>query len=78
MIRKKAGKSWLRKEYDIKNLYSSDDTVILEAIWRGTLAIFIGNPPAGGQMTAYFTQFFESRDGKIYRQRNYDCFEPFN
>lgn len=67
-----------RKEYEIKNLYSSDDTVILEAIWRGTLAMPIGNLPAGGQMTAYFAQFFEFRDGKIYRQRNYDCFEPFN
>jgi len=44
----------------------------------GTLAIFIGNLPAGGEMTAYFAQLFESRDGKIYRQRNYDCFEPFN
>ncbi|MCB9307325.1 MAG: nuclear transport factor 2 family protein, partial [Lewinellaceae bacterium] len=62
---------------EVKNLLSVGDTVVLECIWRGTLAIPIGNIPAGGQMTAYFAQVFEFRDGKIYRQRNYDCFEPF-
>ena len=29
------------------------------------------------EMTAHFAQIFECKDGKIYRQRNYDCFEPF-
>lgn len=66
-----------KEEYEIKNLYSFDTTVILEAVWRGTLSIPIGTIEPGGQMTAYFAQFFEFKDGKIYRQRNYDCFEPF-
>lgn len=65
------------EKYEVKNLLSVGDTVVLECIWRGTLAIPVGNIPAGGQMTAYFAQVFEFRDGKIYRQRNYDCFEPF-
>jgi hypothetical protein len=73
------GKGVLSKEaYEVKRLYSFGDTVILECIWRGTLAIPIGNIPIGGVMTAYFAQFFEFKDGKIFRQRNYDCFEPFN
>ncbi|MFT3705156.1 MAG: nuclear transport factor 2 family protein [Agriterribacter sp.] len=70
-------KIMLKEEYEIKNLHTAGDTVILEAIWKGTVAIPIGNIPAGGQMTAYFAQFFEFKDGKIFRQRNYDCFEPF-
>ena len=72
------GKKVLQKEqYEILNLYTSGNTVILEAEWTGTLAIPIGNIPVGGLMKAYFAQFFEFRDGLIYRQRNYDCFEPF-
>lgn len=73
------GKAILSKEsYEIKNLYSTENSVILEAVWTGTLSISIGNLKAGENMTAYFAQFFEFKDDKIYRQRNYDCFEPFN
>ncbi|GHN01174.1 hypothetical protein WSM22_26630 [Cytophagales bacterium WSM2-2] len=73
------GKKVMQKETcEIRKLYSLGDTVILEAIWRGTLAVPLGTIPAGGQLTAYFAQFFQFKDGKIYRQRNYDCFEPFN
>jgi ketosteroid isomerase-like protein len=63
--------------YDVKKLYSIGEIVILEATWKGTLSIPIGNIPQGGQMTANFAQFYEFKDGKIYRQRNYDCFDPF-
>ena len=67
-----------KEEYEVKNLISTTDTVVLECIWKGTLAIPIGNIEAGGKMKAYFAQIFEFKDGKIYRQRNYDCFEPFS
>jgi len=67
-----------KEEYEVKNLVSSADTVVLECVWRGTLAIPLGNIEAGGQMKAYFAQIFEFKDGKIYKQRNYDCFEPFS
>lgn len=70
-------KALLKEEYEIKNIFSVDNTVILEAIWKGTLAVSIGNIRAGEVMTAYFAQFFEFKDGKIYRHRSYDCFEPF-
>jgi ketosteroid isomerase-like protein len=73
------GKNVLQKEeYEIIKSYSFDNTVIVEAVWTGTLAIPIGNIPAGGQMKAYFAQFYEFKDEKIIKQRNYDCFEPFN
>ena len=67
-----------KEEYEIRNLFSSGNVVILEAVWKGTLAVPVGNIPTAGVMTAYFAQFFELKDGKIYRQRNYDCFEPLN
>ena len=73
----KGSKLLTTQEYEVKNLISVGDTVVLECIWRGTLAIPLGNISAGGQMTAHFAQIFEFKDGKIYRQRNYDCFEPF-
>lgn len=73
------GKAILSKEtYEIQKLYAFDDTVILEAVWTGTISIDIGNLKPGENMKAYFAQFFEFKDGKIFRQRNYDCFEPFN
>lgn len=73
------GKKVLQKEeYEIIKSYSFDNVVIIEALWTGTLAIPLGNIPAGGQMKAYFAQFYEFKDNKIIKQRNYDCFEPFN
>jgi hypothetical protein len=69
----------LQKEsYEVINSFASGNTVILEVIWRGTLSIALGNIPAGGEMKAYFAQFFEFKDGLIISQRNYDCFESFN
>ena len=67
-----------KEEYEIRNIHSYADTVVIEAVWRGTLLVPIGNIPVGGEMTAYFAQFFEFKGGKIFRQRNYDCFEPFS
>jgi len=72
------GKKLLQKEeYEVLNSWSFENTVIIEAIWTGTLAVQMGNIPVGGQMKAYFAQFYEFKDGKIFKQRNYDCFEPF-
>jgi ketosteroid isomerase-like protein len=49
----------------------------IEVQWTGTLAVALGTLPAGGEMRARFAMFLELRDGKIARQRNYDCFEPW-
>jgi hypothetical protein len=46
-------------------------------MWTGTLALPIGQIPIGGHMKANFARFYEFENGKIRRQRNYDCFEPF-
>ena len=51
------------------------DRVALEAIWTGTLAVQLGNLPAGHTMRAHIAAFLEFRDGKIIALRNYNCYE---
>jgi ketosteroid isomerase-like protein len=65
------------QRYEILNAVESGATVALEIQWTGTLAVPLGTIPAGGDMRARFAVFLEFRDGKIARQRNYDCFEPW-
>jgi ketosteroid isomerase-like protein len=72
------GRAVLRgQRYEVRAAYADGDTVILEVVWAGTLAIPVGSLAAGDEMRAYFAVFIALRDGRIYRQRNYDCFEPF-
>ncbi|HJZ93451.1 MAG TPA: nuclear transport factor 2 family protein [Gemmataceae bacterium] len=65
------------QRYEVLNAVASGDQVALEVQWTGTLAVAFGSIPAGGQMRARFAIFLEFREGKIARQRNYDCFEPW-
>ena len=59
------------------NAIESGETVVLEVLWTGTMAIAVAGLPAGGEMRARFAVFLEYRDGQIARQRNYDCFDPW-
>ena len=78
MERSERGKPVLRSQrYAIENAVSNDDGVALEVEWTGVLAIPLAGLPAGGEMHAHFGVFLDFRDGKIARQRNYDCFEPW-
>jgi ketosteroid isomerase-like protein len=65
------------QKYDVSSAIESDDLVILEVLWTGTLKVPIGSLPAGGEMRAWSAMFMKFRDGKIASQRNYDCFEPW-
>jgi ketosteroid isomerase-like protein len=65
------------QRYEVLNAIGSGDRVAVEVRWTGTLAVPLGSLPAGGQMRARFAIFLELRDGRIVRQRNYDCFEPW-
>jgi len=72
------GRKVLRAQrYALKHAFASGDTVILEVLWAGTLAVAVGTLAAGDEMRAHFAVFLEFRDGRIVKQRNYDCFEPF-
>lgn len=65
------------QRYEVLNAIASGDQVAVEANWIGTLAVPFGNTPAGGEMRARFAIFLTFRDGKIVRQHNYDCFDPW-
>ena len=76
VTRSEKGKQILRSQrYAIENAVASDDSVALEVEWTGVLAIPLAGLPAGGEMHAHFGVFLDFRDGKIARQRNYDCFD---
>lgn len=57
--------------------FESGNTIIVEALWTGTLALPLGQIPIGGELRAHIARFFEFENGKIVQQRNYDCFEPY-
>jgi ketosteroid isomerase-like protein len=65
------------QRFEIRSAIATNDRVILEVLWVGTLAIPFGSIPAGGEMRAHSAMFLELRGGKIAAQRNYDCFEPW-
>lgn len=72
------GKQVIRQQrYELVNAVEDKQTVALEVKWSATLAVPVGNLPIGGEMRARFAMFIEYQDGKIIRQRNYDCFDPW-
>jgi ketosteroid isomerase-like protein len=73
----KGRKIFARQTYEITNEVVDGNTVALEVLWTGTLAIPFGTLNAGSQMRCHSAMFLEFRDGKIVAQRNYDCFEPW-
>jgi ketosteroid isomerase-like protein len=65
------------QRYEVLNTIAAGDQVALEVQWTGTLAIDLGTLAAGSEMRARFGVFLVLRDGRIARQHNYDCFEPW-
>ena len=65
------------QRYEILNAIVAEDQAAVEARWTATLNVTLGSIPAGGQMKARFAIFLQFCDGKIMRQHNYDCFDPF-
>ena len=66
-----------KQEFQIHNVVSSGSTIVVELTWLGTLAIAIGTLTPGDQMRARFCIVLELENGRIHRQRNYDCFDAF-
>ncbi|MBG9390524.1 nuclear transport factor 2 family protein [Caenimonas sp. DR4.4] len=66
---------WQR--YELVSEMAQGARVVIEAVWTAELAVAFGAVPAGSTMKAHFAMFFEMQDGRIRRQRNYDCFEPW-
>jgi ketosteroid isomerase-like protein len=65
------------ERFELVNAVASDDEVAMEVIWTGTVRNAAGPFAAGQALRARFALFMEFRDGRIIRQRNYDCFDPW-
>jgi ketosteroid isomerase-like protein len=66
-----------RQEYQIVTAVAQGDLVAVEARWTGVLAVDVAKLPAGKELRASFAMFFELREGRIAKQHNYDCFDPW-
>jgi ketosteroid isomerase-like protein len=73
----KGRKIFVRQTYEITSGAAIGNTVALEVLWTGTLAIPFGALAAGDEMCSHSAIFIEFRYGKIVAQRNYDCFDPW-
>jgi ketosteroid isomerase-like protein len=72
------GKRTLRaQKYDILNSVVDGELIALEVYWSGYLAVPVDTLPADSEMRAHLSIWLEFRDGKICRQHNYDCFDPW-
>ena len=65
------------QRFEVRHVHVSGATVVLELLWVGILKVHLGALAPGDEMRAHFCQVLEYRAGRIWRQRNYDCFEPF-
>lgn len=66
-----------RQSFTLTGFVGGKDAAAAEAVWQGELAVAVGSLKPGDTMRARFSMHFEFRDGRIHRQRNYDCFDPF-
>jgi ketosteroid isomerase-like protein len=70
-------KAMASQRYEVLNAVAGGEQVALEIQWTGTLAVPLGALPAGGEMRARYAIFLEFKGGKVWRLRNYDCFDPW-
>lgn len=72
-----AGKKMLAMQrFDANHFFETENAVIAEYTWTGELKIKVAGLKQGQILKAHICTIFEFRDGKIFRQRNYDCYEP--
>jgi ketosteroid isomerase-like protein len=55
------------ERYEVRALTVEGDRAVAQILWTGTLV-------DGRSMSAHICSAIELRDGKIWRQEQYDCF----
>ena len=65
------------QSYAVHNVIQQDQTVVLEVEWRGTLSVPLGALAPGDELRAFFAVILEFEGERISKQRNYDCFLPW-
>jgi len=64
-----------RERYEIRQMIVEGSRAAVQIAWSGTLAVAVGPLPAGHVMQAQICSVIEVKDGKVWRQEQYDCFE---
>ncbi|MCB2378557.1 nuclear transport factor 2 family protein [Hymenobacter sp. BT635] len=74
----RAGRELLHgQQFSVRNTQvSSDGSILVEGFWQATTTSDIGPLQRGQRVAAELCLIFEFKDGLIYRQRRYPCFEP--
>ncbi|PSL49439.1 ketosteroid isomerase-like protein [Chitinophaga niastensis] len=63
------------QHFSVLKVVEAGNTLVVEAKWTGEIGVDAGRFRRGQVMKAFICTIIEFRDGKIYRQRNYDCYE---
>ncbi|MCR8722992.1 nuclear transport factor 2 family protein [Frigidibacter sp. ROC022] len=66
-----------RQSYEITNELDCGDKAMLEIHWTATLNAPLGEKQPGDEIDCRIAAVFDTRDGRIIGQRNYDCYPPF-
>jgi ketosteroid isomerase-like protein len=62
------------ERYEIRQMIVEGNRAAVQLTWSGTLAVAAGPLPAGHVMRAEICSILELKDGKVWRQEQYDCF----
>ncbi|MEZ5938473.1 MAG: nuclear transport factor 2 family protein [Hyphomonadaceae bacterium] len=65
-----------RQRFDVRTVTELGDRLVAEFKWTGELAMPLGLMGAGERLSAQIVQVLEFEDGRIIRQRTYDCYDP--
>lgn len=65
------------QKYEIHEILESGNRFFIEALWSGQVAVDVGHLKKDQKLTAHCAMRFDFEHGKIIRQVNYDCYEPF-
>jgi ketosteroid isomerase-like protein len=73
----RGSKVMTNQRFEIVREIADGDRVAIELVWTATTQVAFRSLAVGDTMRARFAIFLDYRDGRIARQRNYDCFDPF-
>lgn len=66
-----------RQSYPINTIFAAGEQVVVETRWEGIVDVALGALKPGDAMVTHSCMVFTLAGGKIVRQVNYDCYEPF-
>jgi hypothetical protein len=65
------------QKYEVTDTVEGFQSLFVEAKWSGQVAADIGHLKKDQILSAATAMRFDFKEGKIFRQVNYDCYEPF-